>query len=100
MTKAAKTEGPEYTLAETIKELDGWLNHGKRFYPIDTAISANYWLQLTPPVDNGKRPECGLLLSETVAELEAWLCDEEPHLSADLGEAALYWLQRARKETG
>jgi len=78
----------EYTRAETIKELDGYLNHGRRMYGIDTAISAVHWLKLSDNDAPG--------LASTIAALEFWLADETPNLPDSIAAAALDWLQETR----
>ena len=79
--------------AETISELDGFLNRGQRFYPIDTAISALYWLEHAPPLPPDDSVEFSL--EETLSALRSWLADETPEIPIDYAEAALDWLQRA-----
>jgi hypothetical protein len=82
-----------YTLLQTIDELDGWLNRSKSFYPIDTAIAAQHWL------DEGPRPIGAFPMSftETKAELGAWLANEDPELPMPIGEAVFYWLRQIER---
>jgi hypothetical protein len=82
----------EYTLAETIYELEGWAR-GERMFPIDTAISATYWLERAPSsVDPGKSEPS---LQATIDRLNEWLKNEEPKLPDDLALVTLHWLKRA-----
>lgn len=96
MANAKRLDCPvEYARAETIRELDGWLNRGKRFYPIDTALSAQFWLQQsTRPDDSPFRLKSFNLTMRNVA---AWLASPIPDLPESLGEDLLYWLKETDK---
>jgi len=88
----SEKDGPEYTLVETIRELDGWLNKRRSFYPIDTVISAVHWMKAADAVPVGTTD--GVTFLQTVSRLEEWLSNDSTDLGIETGEAALYWLRR------
>jgi len=87
----SEKDGPEYTLKQTIRELDGWLNKGRCFYPIDTAISALHWLSNATIIDG---THDGVTMRQAADRLRTWLGNDVPDLGIETGEAALYWLRR------
>ncbi len=92
------SHGCEYDLSETIGSLDGWANHGKRMYPIETAFSAVHWLERMPA--EAREWPCftdgygaTVALSDTLNLLRGWLSDDTPNMPDRTGEAALHWLK-------
>lgn len=83
----------EYTLEETIAELENW-NQGGRMFPIEVAISAVHWLEQAPSgIDDGKTEPS---LQDTLGALRLWLTDETPHIPDSTALAALHWLKRVK----
>lgn len=67
---------PDYTLEETIAQLDGW-TRGKPMYPVEVAYSAVHWLaELAATVKGAVLVE----VSGVIANLRAWLDDDTPHI--------------------
>ena len=89
--------GPEYTLIETIDQLEGW-TRGKRMYPIEVGISASHWFECASERDISQdKYEPSFL--ETREALKAWLLDSSPYISEDLGFSILEWLRVIEQES-
>jgi hypothetical protein len=83
----------EYTLDDTIEELNNW-RQGGRMFPIEVAISAVHWLEKAPgSIDPGKTEPS---LEKTIERLKEWLGNTEPKLPDDLALSTFYWLRRVK----
>lgn len=72
-----RMDEPDYTLAECIDALDGYLAHGETFYPVELAESAAYWL-----TKHGGDKGAALAL-------RGWLLNSERNMSVALCKSTL-----------
>lgn len=82
----------DYTREEVIAELDGYLNEGKRIFPIELAFSALYWLNHSEKPSwewVGPFDRCGLALM-------SWLGNDDPNLPDSLIKGVLHWLRNTK----
>jgi len=87
------TKDWEYTLDETIAQLQGWRRR-LPMYPIDVAISAKHWfMQRANDPPRGAFP---MSFAETRAAIDEWLQNEMPELPEDVALATLYWLRQCK----
>lgn len=86
-----------YTRKQTIAELDGFLNHGKRFFPIETAICALDYLERSL---NPLAPDAAEDYADVCDKLRAWLHNEDPDLPVPLAEETLFWLRELKPIRG
>ena len=88
---------PEYTLEETIEELQGW-RRGASMFPIEVAFSSVHWLEKAPSTIDGGDTEPSL--QNIIDRLNEWLLNDEPYLPDAVCLGALHWLRRAKAYTG
>jgi len=86
-------EAPEYTLAETIAEIEAWMNGG-RMYPVEVAVSALYWLERASPAASKEEAQHR---HEVIVELAGWLNDSRPNLPDVTARGALQCLLEVLK---
>lgn len=84
---------PEYTLEETIEELQGW-RKGQAMFPVEVALSSVHWLEKAPSTIDAGDTEPSL--QNILDRLNEWLLNDEPNLPDDVCLGTLHWLRRAR----
>lgn len=81
----SEKDGPEYTLAETIAELEGYAG-GNAMFVVAVAESALHWLEASKTRD--------VEAWWYITRLREWLANDTPWLLDSLAAGVLQWLRR------